>query len=79
MLLFSFFAAFLACLVTAQDVSIVNPTTAAASATARPSAHGYAYAGCWNETVGIANSGGERALSGGMSVRIDKAIGGTRC
>ncbi|KXS99386.1 hypothetical protein AC579_8802 [Pseudocercospora musae] len=51
--------------VVAQDTSIVNPTTAAASATAIPSARGYAYAGCWNETVYVANSGGVRALNNG--------------
>lgn len=52
--------------ITAQD-TIVNPTTAAASATPLPSAFGYSYVGCWNETVGIANSAGVRALSMGNS------------
>ncbi|RMY39179.1 hypothetical protein D0865_12898 [Hortaea werneckii] len=55
--------ALLACLAAAQDTSIINPTTAAPSVTALPSAHGYTYAGCWNETVNVPNSGGERALS----------------
>ncbi|KAF2773646.1 WSC-domain-containing protein [Teratosphaeria nubilosa] len=45
--------------------TIVNPTTAAAGATPLPSAFGYTYAGCWNETVGFPGAGGVRALSGG--------------
>ncbi|KAK4556142.1 hypothetical protein LTR86_006839 [Recurvomyces mirabilis] len=53
-------------LVRAQQPSIVNPTTAAPSATALPSASGYKYVGCWNETVNVANSDGARALTGGM-------------
>ncbi|TKA83721.1 hypothetical protein B0A55_00271 [Friedmanniomyces simplex] len=53
--------------VLAQDASIVNPTTAAPSATALATAKGYTYVGCWNETVGVANSNGARALSGGMT------------
>ena len=61
--------ALLACLAAAQDTSIINPTTAAPSVTPLPSAHGYTYAGCWNETLNVPNSGGERALS-------DMAVGG---
>ncbi|KAK3116471.1 hypothetical protein LTR53_003135 [Teratosphaeriaceae sp. CCFEE 6253] len=57
----------LALSVLAQDVSIVNPTTAAPSATALAASNGYAYVGCWNETVGVANSAGARALTGGMT------------
>ncbi|KAI7288071.1 hypothetical protein KC345_g108 [Hortaea werneckii] len=53
----------LACLAAAQDTSIINPTTAAPGVTPLPSAHGYTYAGCWNETLDVPNSGGERALS----------------
>jgi len=60
--------AVLVTVVFAQDASIVNPTTAAPSATALPSAHGYTYVGCWNETVGVASADGARALSGGTSV-----------
>ena len=68
----SFLLAFLlASFVVAQDSSIVNPTTAAASATALPSASGYTYLGCYNETVNIANAGGARALPD-MSVRMRK-------
>ncbi|EME81283.1 uncharacterized protein MYCFIDRAFT_176579 [Pseudocercospora fijiensis CIRAD86] len=48
-----------------QDPKIVYPTTAAPSATPLASAYGYVYAGCWNETVSVANSGGIRALSNG--------------
>lgn len=48
------------CFTAAQ--SIVEPTTAAASATALASAYGYTYAGCYNETTGIAGAGGARAL-----------------
>ena len=51
-----------------QDTSIINPTTAAPSATPLPSAKGYTYAGCWNETVGVTGASGARALSGGMQV-----------
>jgi len=50
--------------------AIVYPTTVAASATTLPSAYGYTYAGCWNETIDVANSGGVRALSDGMEVRL---------
>ncbi|KAF2211398.1 hypothetical protein CERZMDRAFT_85559 [Cercospora zeae-maydis SCOH1-5] len=50
-------------MVVAQDTSIVYPTTAGTSATPLPSADGYAYAGCWNETIDVAGSGGVRALS----------------
>ncbi|KAK5119512.1 hypothetical protein LTR85_007612 [Meristemomyces frigidus] len=60
-LLFFLLTAVLACLTAAQ--SIVNPTTAAASATALASAYGYTYAGCYNETTGFAGSGGARALA----------------
>ncbi|TKA30489.1 hypothetical protein B0A50_02717 [Salinomyces thailandicus] len=56
-------AALYASLVLAQqDTSIVYPTTAAATATPLPSAHGYTYAGCYNETTRIKNAGGVRAL-----------------
>ncbi|KAK1036991.1 hypothetical protein LTS16_013256 [Friedmanniomyces endolithicus] len=53
--------------VSAQDTSIILPTTAAPTATALATAKGYSYVGCWNETVGVPNSNGARALSGGMS------------
>lgn len=49
-------------LVTAQSQTIVNPTTAAPSATTVANANGYSYVGCWNETVDIPNAGGVRAL-----------------
>ena len=52
----------------AQQQSIIYPTTAAASATAVPSAHGYTYAGCWNETTQVPNTNGLRALANGNSV-----------
>jgi len=52
----------------AQDTSIVNPTTAAPSATALAASNGYSYVGCYNETVGIPNTDGARALTGGMNV-----------
>jgi len=55
--------------VSAQGTSIILPTTAAPTATALATAKGYSYVGCWNETVGVPNSNGARALSGGMSVR----------
>jgi hypothetical protein len=45
------------------DTSIVIPTTAGPTATPVPSANGYEYVGCWNETVDVVNSGGMRALS----------------
>jgi len=70
----SFFSAlrlFLSLLLTsvsAQGTSIILPTTAAPSGTALATAKGYTYVGCWNETVGVPNSNGARALSGGMSV-----------
>lgn len=51
--------------------SIVNPTTAASTATPLPSASGYAYVGCFNETTGVPNTGGARALAGGNSVSKD--------
>ena len=58
-----------AALTTAQvQQSIVNPTTAASTATPLPSASNYAYAGCWNETTQVPNTGGLRALSNGNSV-----------
>ncbi|CAK3908571.1 Hypothetical predicted protein [Lecanosticta acicola] len=60
----------LASLIAAQQTptpTIVAPTTAAPSATAASTAHGYAYAGCWNETNHLANTGGQRALSNGNS------------
>lgn len=50
-------------LVAAQDTNIVYPTTAGPSATPLPNADGYTYAGCWNETIDVAGSGGVRALS----------------
>lgn len=53
----------------AQSPTIVYPTTAASTATPLPSAHGYTYIGCYNETTGIPGAGGARALSGGNSVR----------
>ena len=62
------FALLLASFAAAQ--SIVNPTTAAASATAVPTVFGYVYAGCFNETTGFPGSGGRRALSD-MSVSIE--------
>ncbi|KAF2722373.1 hypothetical protein K431DRAFT_245310 [Polychaeton citri CBS 116435] len=49
----------------AQDSTIVYPTTAAASATILPSASGYTYAGCYNETVNYPGSSGARALQDG--------------
>lgn len=67
-------AALYASLVLAQqDTSIVYPTTAAATATPLPSAHGYTYAGCYNETTRIKNAGGVRALPD-MSVRKTAAL-----
>lgn len=56
---------------TAQDsggTAIVNPTTAASTATVLASASGYAYAGCYNETIGFGD--GSRALTG-KEVRSD--------
>lgn len=61
--------------VAAQATSLAYPTTAAPTATALPSAHGYNYVGCWNETVSLPNSGGARALSGGMTVSLYRRLG----
>lgn len=72
--LLPFFLALLARCVRAQDTSIINPTTAAASAAPLQTASGYSYVGCWNETTGIANAGGARALTGGMSVGQENGI-----
>ena len=52
-----------------QGTSIIYPTTAAPGATALPSANGYSYVGCWNETTGIPQAQGSRALTGGKEVR----------
>ena len=43
--------------------SLVNPTTAAPSATPLNSAFGYEYVGCWNETTGFKGNDGARALA----------------
>lgn len=51
--------------------SLVNPTTAAPSATPLNSAFGYEYVGCWNETTGFRNNDGARALGEeGKTVRL---------
>lgn len=64
----------LVALVAAQDsTSIVYPTTAAPSATIVPGLNNYEYAGCWNETTGIPNSGGLRALNGGNAVSWNRS------
>lgn len=64
-----------ASLVSAQvQQSIVNPTTAASTATPLPSASNYAYVGCWNETTQVANTGGVRALSNGNSVSQSNSL-----
>lgn len=55
--------------------SIVNPTTAASTATPLPSASNYAYVGCWNETTQVPNTGGLRALSNGNSVSQSTSLG----
>ena len=55
------FAVLSASFVVAQS-SIVYPTTVASSASALQTAYGYTYAGCYNETVGFASTGGIRAL-----------------
>lgn len=62
--------AVLSILLAATAQTIVNPTTAAPSATIVASASGYAYAGCWNETVHVPGTDGARALSDGNSVRM---------
>ena len=54
----------------AQDATIAYPTTAAATATIFPSASGYTYAGCWNETVHYPGSGGVRALQQGGKAEV---------
>ncbi|KAH9845868.1 putative fungistatic metabolite [Teratosphaeria destructans] len=64
MVSFSVLLFFLTAVGLAQE-TIVNPTTAAAGATPLPSASGYTYVGCWNETTGFPGAGGVRALSGG--------------
>ena len=46
----------------------LTPVTAAASATVGASAHGYTYAGCYNETIGFSNTTGARALANGHMV-----------
>ncbi|EME42182.1 hypothetical protein DOTSEDRAFT_73114 [Dothistroma septosporum NZE10] len=65
-MLSALFAALLASAlaVSAQDTSIVYPTTAAPTATTLPSLNGYTFAGCWNETDGFTQDGGARALQG---------------
>ncbi|KAK4614763.1 WSC domain-containing protein [Fulvia fulva] len=50
--------------ISAQDTSIVYPTTAAPTATTVPSLNGYTFAGCWNETDRLTEGGGARALQG---------------
>lgn len=50
--------------------AIIYPTTAAPSATIVPGLHNYEYAGCWNETLSIPDSGGVRALNNGNIVNI---------
>ncbi len=60
------FCTFLGSLAAANDDQyILKPTTAAPQARPLSGAHGYAYAGCWNETSGFDVSGGVRALGGG--------------
>ena len=58
--------------------TIVYPTTAAPSATAAATSHGYVYAGCWNETIHIEGTGGQRALpanaSANNTMTIDSCI-----
>lgn len=63
------FLLLLTALATAQETSIIYPTTAAPSATIVPGIHDYEYAGCWNETTGFPDSGGLRALNNGNIVR----------
>ena len=43
--------------------SLVNPTTAAPSATPLPGVEGYEYIGCYNETTGFGDNDGARALA----------------
>ena len=59
--------------------SLVNPTTAAPSATPLSAAFGYEFVGCWNETTGFGSNGGARALGEeGKSVCLSPCAGLSR-
>jgi hypothetical protein len=45
-----------------------SASTSTSSASINPGVGLYTYAGCYNETTGVANSGGVRALGGGTMV-----------
>lgn len=56
----------------ARDIS---PQVANSSAVIVSGSHGYTYAGCYNETTGIASGGNVRALANGNMVRRVRTSG----
>jgi hypothetical protein len=64
--------------VSAQAAGSSSASAAAPSSTPDmvmvfPGSGAWSYAGCYNETTGVANSGGVRALAGGTMVRNCRA------
>jgi hypothetical protein len=65
-------------LITAQSsTDIVYPTRASSGASTLQTGFGYKYMGCYNETSGVAGSGGVRALSGGSEAQTNLMDVGT--